>query len=195
MNGAEIAIRIYRPKQGQLPALVYFHGGAWWLGDLELGDAECRDYAARADCVVISVDYRLAPEHKFPTPFEDCYAATCWVADNAARLGVDTAHLAVAGASAGGNLAAAVALAARDRGGPSLAFQLLEIPATDASLDFPSMEENAEGYLLSRAAMEQGRKLFILDSCFRQPKLTWPAKFAGEGAVRVRDYDDIRTHL
>ncbi len=152
-----IPVRVYTPgAAGPLPALVYFHGGAWWLGDLEQPDAECRDLAAGAGCVVVSVDYRLAPEHKFPVPLDDCYAATCWVAGHAAELGVDPARLAVGGGSAGANLAAAVALKARDRAGPALVFQLLEIPPTDPRLNTPSVRENGEGYLLTREGMERG---------------------------------------
>ena len=157
VDGGEVAVRIYTPAgEGARPALVYLHGGAWWLGDLDQADGGCRWIAAEVGCIVVSVDYRLAPEHPFPIPFEDCFAATAWVAREATRLGIDPTRIAVGGGSAGGNLAAAVALAARDRGGPALCFQLLDIPATDASMKSASIAENAEGYLLTRAGMEQG---------------------------------------
>jgi len=150
-------VRIYTPDAPEPhPALVYLHGGAWWLGDLAQVDAECRSLAHGASCVVVSVDYHLAPEHKFPIAVEDCYAALCWTAKNAERLRIDPRRIAVGGASAGGNLAACVALMARDRGGPALAFQLLDIPATDTRLDAPSMTENGSDYVLTRAGVEQG---------------------------------------
>jgi acetyl esterase len=153
-----IPVRIYTPAgRGPFGALVYFHGGGWVIGNIETHDATCRQLAAGAGCVTISVDYRLAPEHKFPAGPEDCYAATKWVSDNARSLNVAQDRIAVGGDSAGGNLAAVVALMARDRGGPKLAFQLLIYPATDCADDTPSQHEFAEvspDYLLSRADME-----------------------------------------
>ena len=131
--GGPVPLRIFRGAAGVgLPALVFFHGGGWVVGDIETHDPMCRHLAAESGGVVVAVDYRLAPEHKFPAAVEDCVAATEWAAANAAALGIDAARLAVGGDSAGGNLAAAVALVARDRGGPALAQQLLIYPATDA---------------------------------------------------------------
>jgi acetyl esterase len=149
-----IPARLYRPSSGgTLPALVFFHGGGWVVGNIESHDTMCRHLANRAGCAVVSVDYRLAPEHKFPAAVEDCFAATAWVADNPASLGVDPKRLAVGGDSAGGNLAATVSLMARDRSMPRISYQLLIYPAVDAAMTHPSIESFAEGYLLTRATM------------------------------------------
>jgi acetyl esterase len=138
-----------------MAVLMYFHGGGWVLGDLQSHDNVCRALANGAGCLVVSVDYRLAPEHKFPAAPEDCYAATKWVADNSESIGADRSRIAVGGDSAGGNLAAAVSMMARDRGGPPVRFQLLIYPVTDCSLDTPSQKEfAADGYVLSRGDME-----------------------------------------
>jgi acetyl esterase len=152
--GGPMAIRIYRPKDSLRAALVYFHGGGWVVGSLESADASCRAIANRSRTVVISVDYRLAPETKFPGAVEDSYAAVRWVADNAADLRIDPAKIAVGGASAGGNLAAAAALMARERGGPEIAFQLLTVPVAELSSKADSHREFAVGYGLSSADME-----------------------------------------
>lgn len=150
-----IPARVYTPAgEGPFPVLVYFHGGGWVIGSVETLDAPCRMLANAAGCVVVSIDYRLAPEFKFPTAAEDCYAATRWVAENAGRLGVDAGRLAVGGDSAGGNLAAVVALMARDRHGPALVYQLLVYPVTDFNVDTASYAANGEVYLLTKAAME-----------------------------------------
>lgn len=150
----DIALRVFAPDgTAPLPVLVYFHGGGWVIGGLDTHDVPCRELANRAGCVVVSVDYRLAPESRFPAAPEDCYAATRWVADNAASIGGDPGCLAIGGDSAGGNLAAVVALMARDRGGPSIVHQLLIYPVTDAAQDTPSYRDNADGYLLSAADM------------------------------------------
>ena len=150
----EIPIRIYSPTgQSPSPALIYFHGGGWVLGDLEIADQVCRALANAASCVVLSVDYRLAPEHKFPAAVHDSFGATAWIADHADELGINSSQIAVAGDSAGGNLAAVVSQIARDRGGPKLAFQLLIYPGTDMRMSMPSIDENADGPLLTKAAM------------------------------------------
>src|SRR5437773_7525477 len=134
-NG-EVPIRIYRPEGASpFPALVYFHGGGWRMGSLDGWDPLCHYLANHGGCIVVSVDFRLAPEHKFPMGLEDAYAATRWVAEHGAEIGVDRGHVAVGGDSAGGNLAAVVPLLAKQRGGPRLVFQLLMSPVTGNNVD------------------------------------------------------------
>ena len=146
-----VAVRSYRPVRDEvLPALVFFHGGGWTIGDLDTHDVVCRQLALGARCAVFSVDYRLAPEHPFPAAVDDCFFATRFVFENAKTLGVDPQRIAVGGDSAGGNLAAVVALMARAAGGPPLAYQLLIYPATDQRCQFASHERNGEGYLLTK---------------------------------------------
>lgn len=155
-NGAQIPVRIYRPESGPAvkPALVWFHGGGWVIGSLDGSDFGCRIMANASGCTVISVDYRLAPEYKFPTAVDDCLAVTKWVAENGPELGVDGARIAVGGDSAGGNLAAVVSQLARDGGGPAIAFQALVYPVTNYDFSTASYRDNAEGYLLERDSME-----------------------------------------
>ncbi len=163
-NGS-LAVRAYRPlgsgRDDILPALVFFHGGGFVIGDLDTHDVLCRQLANGARCAVFSVDYRLAPEHPFPAAVEDCVAATRYVLENHALLKVDRARVAVGGDSAGGNLAAVVALRLRDTGGPALACQLLIYPATDHRFGFASHARNGEGYLLTRAAIEYFRGHYL----------------------------------
>ena len=151
---SDLPVRIYTPHgDGPLPVLMFFHGGGWVICSLDTHDALCRSLANETGCVVVSVDYRLAPEHKFPAAPQDCYAATQWVAEHGAELNVDVTRLAIGGDSAGGNLAAVVAQMARDQGGPALAFQLLIYPATDFTAQTNSKEENATGYFLTKQDM------------------------------------------
>ncbi len=154
----EIALRHYRPIDSKdadiLPALVYFHGGGWVIGDLDTHDVLCRGLANAGRCAVVSVHYRLAPEHKFPGAFDDAVAATHWVHGNAAKLAIDPKRIAVGGDSAGGNLAAAVAIAFRDTWAPALSLQLLIYPVTDFRMNTPSYAKNGDGYLLTRKTME-----------------------------------------
>jgi acetyl esterase len=138
---------------GALPGIVYFHGGGFVIGNLDSHDGTCRALANASGCAVVSVDYRLAPEHRFPAAPEDCYAALRFVAERGAELGIDARRLAVAGDSAGGNLAAVTALLARERRGPDVRFQLLVYPVADHAFDTPSYRDNAEGYFLSAAMM------------------------------------------
>lgn len=150
----EIPIRLYYPSAAMgLPILVYFHGGGWVVGNLETADAVCREFTNAAQCLVISVNYRHAPEHKFPAAAEDAYAATRWVSENAASFGGDPARLAVSGSSAGGNLAAVVSWMALERGTPRLALQVLLVPALDYNFERESYAQFAEGYGLTRASM------------------------------------------
>jgi acetyl esterase len=152
-----IPLRVYRPAgvpdSARLPAYVYFHGGGWVIGDLETHDVVCRQITAEAGVSVVSVDYRLAPEHKFPAAADDAWAATRWTVAHAAELGIDGERLAVGGDSAGGNLAAVVALLARDAGAPAIALQVLLYPVTDVAAESPSYQDFADGYMLTRDGM------------------------------------------
>jgi acetyl esterase len=162
-----IALRLYRPlgppETALLPALVYYHGGGWVIGDLDTHDTLCRELANLSGCAVVAVDYRLGPEHRFPAAVDDCVAATRWVRDHAGELGLDAARLAVGGDSAGGNLAAVVSIDARDRGDLAIAFQLLVYPATDMHRTAPSHAENGQGYLLTSDTMEYFAGHYIAD--------------------------------
>ena len=152
-SGGTIPVRIYRaePARANRGGLLYFHGGGWVIGNLDSHDETARRLCAGSGCTVISVDYRLAPETRFPGALDDCFDAT---AREAGSLGIDPARIAVGGDSAGGNLAAAVALKARDSGGPAIAFQLLVYPVTDADFETRSYRDNASGYLLTRSSMQ-----------------------------------------
>jgi acetyl esterase len=151
-----IPARIYTPKTlrqtgGLAPCLVFFHGGGWVIGDLDSHDVVCRKLADEGQLIVVAVDYRLAPEHKFPAAVEDAITATKWVADHARRLGIDAAKLTVGGDSAGGNLAAVVAIASRDGNGPAIAGQVLIYPATEAARMHPSHSEPETSILLTHS--------------------------------------------
>jgi acetyl esterase len=171
-----VALRAYRPagvsKEEKLPALVYFHGGGWTIGDLDTHDALCRQLANGARCAVFSVDYRLAPEYPFPAAVEDCIAATEYVSKNSSVLKIDAERIAVGGDSAGGNLTAVVALHARDAGGPALAFQLLIYPATDQRCQSASHAENGEGFLLTKDSIAFFRGCYLPH---REDWLDWRA--------------------
>ena len=162
-----IPMRFYWPKDGgtaSLPLLVYFHGGGWLLGDLDSHDGVCRHLANGATCAVLSVDYRLAPEHKFPAAVDDAFAATTWAAHNSTKLNIDPDQIAVGGDSAGGNLAVAVCMIARDDGAPKIRFQLLLYPALDFSFDSQSHQNFADGYSLTRNSL-----IWFRDHYLRSP--------------------------
>ena len=175
--GSELPIRIYQPREAKpgelLPVLVWFHGGGFVIGDLDTHDSACRMLANQADCLVVAVDYRLAPEFKFPAAVEDSMAALRWVALHARELGGDPERIAVGGDSAGGNLAAVCALLARNEGYPRLAFQLLIYPCTAPEPETPSHRKFAEGYVLTRNTITWFYKQYV-----RSPKEFHDFRFA-----------------
>jgi len=216
--GGEITVRVYTPAgTGPHPALVFYHGGGWVIGDLETHDGICRSLTNAAGCVVVSVDYRLAPEHRYPVAVEDAYAALQWVRGTGSRVGIDPRRVAVGGDSAGGNLSAVVSLMARDRRTAPPVFQALIYPVTDTTLDTPSYQENATGYVLTREGMrwffghylareEQGREPYA--SPLRAANLAGlppalvitagcdPLRDEGEAyAARLRDAGVSVTHI
>ncbi|MBC7734882.1 MAG: alpha/beta hydrolase [Bacteriovorax sp.] len=163
----DIPLRLYRPLGSDattvLPVLVYYHGGGWVIGDLDTHDTLCRELANAAGCAVVAVDYRMGPEHRFPAAVDDVLAATHWVRAQAGALRLDPGRLAVGGDSAGGNLAAVVALAARDAGDLPIAFQLLIYPATDMRRGHPSHTTNGDGYVLTRDTLAYFHDHYIAD--------------------------------
>jgi acetyl esterase len=161
-----IPIRVYRPpmdSEATLPVVVFLHGGGWSVGDLDTYDGDARNHAVGAGAVVVTVDYRLAPEHPYPAAVEDAWAATQWAAAHAEELDADPDRLAVAGDSAGGNLAAVVAQLARDAGGPPIRFQLLWYPATTWDTSLPSFAENANAPLLDESAVKGFARWYVGD--------------------------------
>jgi acetyl esterase len=196
----DIPVRVYRPEPiggPALPVVVFFHGGGWSICDLETHDGTCRALANGVGAVIVSVDYRLAPESKFPAAVDDAYAATQWVFDHADELGVDADRMAVAGDSAGGNLAAAVPLMARDRGGPPIRFQLLVYPVTDFSFDTDSYRDNAEGYFLRRTSMEWYWRQYLSSeedgsNPYASPLRVADASGLPPGMVLTAEFDPLR---
>lgn len=194
-----VPVRVYRAADAATPApaLVYFHGGGWVIGDLESHDNFCRALANRTRAVVVSVDYRLAPEHRYPAAAEDCYAAMCFVAERGGEIGADGARIAVAGDSAGGNLAAAVALMARDRSGPPLRHQVLIYPVADHDFDTASYRDNAIGYLLSREGMQWFWSHYVPNAAQRNEAYAAPLRaeklaLLPPATVITAEYDPLR---
>ncbi|UVW34647.1 alpha/beta hydrolase [SAR92 clade bacterium H455] len=192
-----IPVRIYRPSAAPAPVHVHFHGGGWVIGDLDTHDRDCREICVGADCIVVAVDYRLAPEHIFPAAPEDCYAALCWASANLDSLCALPGAVSVGGDSAGGNLAAAVALMARDRNGPAIAMQLLIYPVTDATMESGSYRDNADGYLLSRTMMSWFWDHYCPDLALRADPLASPVAaedLAGlpPALVMTAEFDPLR---
>ncbi|MBH64174.1 MAG: acetyl hydrolase [Alphaproteobacteria bacterium] len=162
-----IPVRVYRPagaESEKLPVYVHFHGGGWVLGDLDSHDILCRYICIQSGVLVVSVDYRLAPEHPFPAALDDAWDSVCWIADHGDDLNADTNRMAIGGDSAGGTLAAAVCRRARDKGAPDIRFQVLVYPVTDMTLSHPSMTEMGEGYNLTHEIMIWFRELYLPDA-------------------------------
>jgi acetyl esterase len=196
--GGEIPIRIFVPEEPTpMGVLVYFHGGGWVVGNLDTHQHLCADVANAGKCIVVAVDYRLAPEHKFPAAAEDAFAATQWAMHKPGRFGGDPRRVAVGGDSAGGNLAAAVTLMARDQGAPQPAFQLLVYPILDHDYTTPSYQENAEGYYLTRSTMEWFWDCYLADKEDGKHPYASPLR-AGDlgglppGLVITAEYDPLR---
>lgn len=165
-KGAELPIRIYTPiGTGPFPMVTYFHSGGWTIGDLNTDDSICRAIVSASQCMVVSINYRHAPEYKFPVPVEDAYASVCWVAAHGAEFGGDPARLAVAGSSAGANLATVATLIAREQKYPTIVGQILQVPVTDYSMDSPSFREFGAGYGLDLATCE-----WFLNNYLRSPE-------------------------
>ncbi len=197
--GGEIPVRLYTPTgDGPFPLLVFFHGGGFVLGDLQTHDGVCRELAAGASCVVVAVDYRRAPEAKYPAATDDCEAATRWAVENAASLNVDPARVAVGGESAGGNLAAVVAQRLRNSGGPALVGQMLVYPAARLAGDpTDSMRDNAEGYFLEVKDFEWFLEAYLSDPehanlSDASPGLTEDLSGLPSALVITAEYDPIR---
>ena len=194
----DVPIRIYsQATEAALPVVVYLHGGGWTIGDIDNYDQVCRKLAIASGLTVVSVDYRLAPEYTFPCAVEDAYAVTRWIAEHSDELGVDGSRLAVAGDSAGGNLAAVTSILARDRGAPTIAFQVLIYPVIDGTMSFPSYKENAEGYLLSADDMAWFYEQYVGPDVDRKDPLLSPLyapDLTGLPAALVitAEYDPLR---
>ena len=202
VEGGQIAVRLYRPvcaggASTNLPLHVYLHGGGWCVGSLADADPRCRTTAAEAGCVVASVDYRLAPENRFPVPVEDAYAALHWLAEHADELGVDVQRLSIGGESAGANLAAVCCLLARDRGGPRIGLQVLVVPATDATMSQSSVDEMGKGYLLTREAIGLFVEAYLPAGVSRTDPLVSPLhapdlRGLPPAVVHTAQYDPLR---
>ncbi|MCH8162448.1 MAG: alpha/beta hydrolase [Chloroflexi bacterium] len=194
----DIPVRIYTPAgQGPYPILVYYHGGGWVIGSIETHDGISRAYANAAGCIVVNVDYRLAPEHKFPAAADDAFAALNWVADHAVEFDGDPSRIAVGGESAGANLAAVVAQLATEAGGPALAYQILAYPVTNLAFDTESYETNADGYFLTQESMRWFWSLYLNDESEgadpkASPLLREDVSGLAPGIVIAPEFDPLR---
>jgi acetyl esterase len=195
---AELPVRIYTPSgEGPHPGLVYFHGSGWVVLNIAVCDTTMRALANSTGCVVVAVNYQKAPEHPFPIPFDDCWATTTWVFEHASDLNVDAERIGVIGDSAGGNLAAAVALRARDEGAPKLAYQALIYPAVEHNWDTASAHENAEGYLLQRESMRWFWNHYVQDESLADDPRVSPLKAADHAGlpptfIATAEFDPLR---
>lgn len=194
----ELPIRIYTPDgRGPFPVLVYFHGGGWVVGSLETVDASCRSLANLVGCIVVSADYRLAPEHKFPAATDDCYAALRWATLHAASFHGDPSRMAVGGESAGANLAAVVALMAQERGATPLVHQVLAYPVISYAFDTPSQRENAEGYFLTRDMMKWFWQQYLTNDADGENPLASPLRAryltgVAPATILTAEFDPLR---
>lgn len=197
-RAGSVGVRLYRPGgKGPYPALVFFHGGGWVLGSLNLSDHVCRTLCSEAGCIVVSADYRLAPEFPFPAGLEDCYDTVQWFYEHASDYGIDKERIAVGGESAGGNLAAAVCILSRDHAGPPIVYQLLVTPATDLAYDTESYRSYGEGYFLTRSTMEICRQYYIRGVEDIENPLVSPLRVADPsglppGLTVTAEYDPLR---
>jgi len=199
-DGTALPVRVYRPRGASgaaLPVVVNFHGGGWVSGDARQSEWWCSSVAAQAGVVVVSVDYRLAPEHPFPVPAQDCYAAAVWVTEHADDLGVDATRLAVMGDSAGANLSAVVCLMARDQGGPAIALQVLLYPSVEIIESFPSEDENAHAPVLTKADLKVFSGLYLSGGDGTDPYAS-PLRGKHEGLpaalIQTAQHDPLRDH-
>ncbi|OBI87691.1 alpha/beta hydrolase [Mycobacterium asiaticum] len=198
--GGPIAIRIYWPpnESDTAPVVLFFHGGGFVMGDLDTHDGTSRQHAVGADAIVVSVDYRLAPEHPYPAAIEDAWAATKWVADHGPEIGADTARIALAGDSAGGTIAAAIAQQARDEGAPQIVFQLLWYPSTMWDPTLPSFTENASAQILDARAIADFSRWYAGDVDMSNPPAAMAPGRADDLAdlpaayIAVAGYDPLR---
>lgn len=193
----EVRVRIYHPGGASLPVVVYFHGGGWVLGSIATHDGYCRALANAAKAIVVSVDYRLAPEHPYPAAVHDAYAAVCWASQQMAELGARPGPIVVAGDSAGGNLAAAATLMARERGGPEIRYQVLVYPITDHDFETGSYRDFANGYFLTREAMRWFWNHYCPDATRRNDAFASPLRADDLGGlppalVITAEFDPLR---
>lgn len=198
VDGGQIRVRVYRPSTDAiLPGYLSIHGGGFWLGDIDLYDHSCRSTAVAADCVVAAVGYRLAPEFRYPTAAEDCYAALLRLAGQGEAIGIDPSRLAVGGGSAGGNLAAVVAQMARDRNGPTLRAQMLDIPVTDLTMSQPSIVSNGSGYMLTAESMAEYTGYYAPDvrtrtEAYASPLLAADMSNLPPACITTCEFDPLR---